>query len=103
MRASVSQVQLTDTDGEGGKEGGGGLPISASPRRTARDQGEGGDMAARCEITRQNNKENISCALQGCVDTSLYVHSEVTGNVTCQDTGLAYARTELDMNTVDRS
>ena len=37
------------------------------------------------------------------VDTSLYVHSEVTGNVTFQDTVLAHARTELDMNTVDRS
>ena len=37
------------------------------------------------------------------VDMSLYVHSEVTGNVTFQDTVLAHARTELDMNTVDRS
>ena len=36
------------------------------------------------------------------VDTSLYVHSEVTGNVTFQDTVLAHARTEIDMNTVDR-
>ena len=33
------------------------------------------------------------------VDTSLDVHSEVTGNVTFQDTVLAHARIELDMNT----
>ena len=33
------------------------------------------------------------------VDTSLYVHSEVTGNVTLQDTVLAHARIEVDMNT----
>ena len=33
------------------------------------------------------------------VDTSLDVHSEVTGNVTFQDIVLAHERIELDMNT----
>ena len=35
----------------------------------------------------------------GGVATSLDVHSEVTGNVTFQDTVLAHAHIELDMNT----